>query len=278
MRLTALSRRVGHHIAWRAAHGIASTADTFRRGDRVVITTPPVGPRFGNWLYLWLDADQRTAEGTPTLVLQTDGMAPWLEEFPHLRKLTVRREQLRFHDRREWDEESPSQRFGVDFTRSSLDRFILSKLAPSLHSDAADSMVINVRRGDYYSNPGHFARYGWDIEGYLVDALASARPAPRALIVSDDPRWCRVHLDALVRAVVPVVDYAAADAIANFRTIAGARFLIGTNSTFSYWGGYVSRARFDSSEVIMPRFHARFDEGADAYQLDPTWTVIEGHY
>lgn len=211
-------------------------------------------------------------------MLQTPGMAPWLEEFPHLRKLTVEREELRFHDWREWGEESPSQRFGIDFTRSSLDHFILSKLAPSLPGDAADSIVINVRRGDYYSNPGHLARYGWDIEGYLVEALQIARPAARALIVSDDPGWCRDHVDALVRSVVPVVDYAEADPIGNFRTIASAKCLIGTNSTFSYWGGYVSSTRFESSEVIMPRFHARFDEGTDAYQLDPTWTVIDGHY
>lgn len=271
-------RRAARHVAWRAGRFFTAAADSLRRGDRVVIMTPPAGMRFGNWLYLWLDAHQRTAAGEPTLVLEAPGMAVWLREFPRLRDLTVPRALLRFHDRREWDDESWSQRFGVDYTRASLDAFIDSTLVPELREDQGDALVINVRRGDYFSDPTHAARYGWDITGYVVDALDAAGPAGRALVVSDDAQWCRDELDVLIRSTVARVDYAEPDPAANFQAIAGARRLIGTNSTFSYWGGYVAGARFDAPQIIMPRFHGRLPEGSDAYQLDPAWIVIDGHH
>ena len=271
-------RRLARHLAWRAGRAYSVTADALRRGDRVVVMTPTAGLRFGNWLYLWLDAHQRTTAGEPTLVLEAPGMAPWLREFPRLRSLTVTKDRLRFHDRREWDHESWNQRFGIDFTRSTLDAFIDSTLVPALHEDQGDTLVINVRRGDYFSDPHHAARYGWDIAGYLVDALASAGSAERALVVSDDARWCRDELHTIIGAGVQRIEYAAPDPSANFRAIAGAHRLIGTNSTFSYWGAYVAGARFTSPQIIMPRFHGRLPTGSDAYQLDPGWTVIEGHH
>jgi Glycosyl transferase family 11 len=278
MTAASFGRRVARHLAWRAGRAYTVTADALRRGDRVVVMTPAAGLRFGNWLYLWLDAHQRSAAGEPTLVLEAPGMTPWLDEFPRLRALTVSRDRMRFHDRREWDDESWTQRFGVDFTRASLDAFIDSTLVPGLDGDQGDTLVINVRRGDYFSDPNHAARYGWDIVGYLVHALAAAGSAERALVVSDDAQWCRDELDVLIRATVPLVDYAEPDPSANFRAIAGARRLIGTNSTFSYWGAYVAGARFGSPQIIMPRFHGRLPWGSDAYQLDPAWIIIEGYH
>lgn len=53
--------------------------------------------------------------------------------------------------------------------------------------------------------------------------------------------------------------------------------LIGTNSTFSYWGGYVGDAlRGDDQErrVVMPWFHQRTLNDGAADQLDPSWTII----
>lgn len=278
MTLSEFGRRAVRHLAWRAERVYARAADSLRRGDRVVVMTPPAGLRFGNWLYLWLDAHQRTAAGERTYVLEAPGMEPWLEEFPGLRELTLTRGELRFHDRREWDEQSWSQRFGIDFTRASLDAFIAEALSPQLDEDHGDTLVLNVRRGDYFSDPTHLATYGWDVAGYIRAALEMAGSAEQALVVSDDPAWCRRELDAMLRAGIRQIAYAAADPRANFRAIAGARRLIGTNSTFSYWGGYVAGSRFESTRIVMPRFHGRLPHGTDAYQLDPSWVVIDGHH
>ena len=273
-----LPARIARHVAWRVGRVTAPTLDAMRRGDRTLITTPQAGLRFGNWLYLWLDAHQRTAAGDPTVVLEAPGMDVWLEAFPGLRGLTVRRDLVRFHDRREWDlATSWKQRFGVDFTRQSLNAFIADCLASEVNADASEMLVINVRRGDYYSNPGLRERYGFDQPGYLKEALARVGRVARALIVSDDPDWCRENLLELVEATSETVDFADRDPVSNFTAVAGASRIIGTNSTFSYWGAYVSGVVREAPVVVMPRFHGRLPQGSDAYQLDPRWIVIDGY-
>src|SRR6478736_552168 len=91
------ARRAIRHSAWRIRRATTVAADAIRRGDRTLITTPQVGLRFGNWLYLWLDAHRRTHAGEPTVVLEAPGMEIWLEAFPALRSLTVSRDLVRFH-------------------------------------------------------------------------------------------------------------------------------------------------------------------------------------
>jgi hypothetical protein len=253
----------------------AATVDRFRRGDRTVIATPG-GMRFGNWLYLWLAAHQRTRAGEPTFVLEVPGMAPWIEKFPALGPLTIRKDELRFHDRREWRGGAALQRFGIDFTRGTLQSFVREVLAPGLPPKEPASLVVNIRRGDYYAFAGFRGMYGMDIEGYVQAALGVVDPPTDILVVSDDPDWCREHLDGMLRPRAQEVSYAPRDPVGNFVAISSARTLIGMNSTFSYWGGYVADAIHDDARIVMPRFHARMESGWDAYQLDPGWTALEG--
>lgn len=272
-----LPTRVVRHVAWRFERMTTVTLDAMRRGDRTLITTPPAGLRFGNWLYLWLDAHQRTVAGERTVVLEVPEMVPWLDAFPALRALTVSPDLVRFHDRRDWGEHSWNQRFGVEFTRESLDAFISDFLAPYIEADESGTLVVNVRRGDYYSNPGLRERYGFDQLGYLRDALARVRSGERSLIVSDDPEWCRENILGIVEAVSKRVDFAERDQVANFKAVAGASRIIGTNSTFTYWGAYIAGVLHDSPIIVMPRFHARMAAGDDAHQLDPRWIAVDGY-
>jgi hypothetical protein len=268
-------RRVLGHLRWRVRRTSADIVDRLRRGDRTVIATPG-GMRLGNWLYLWLAAYQSSSHGRPTLVLEVPGMAPWMEQFPALAALTIRKEQLRFHDRREWRGGAALQRFGIDFTPQMLQGFVRDILAPGIPATAPASVVINVRRGDYYAYDGFRAVYSMDIEGYVRAALAEVAPAADILVVSDDPEWCRENLHSILRVDGREVSYAERDPIANFLAIASARTLIGTNSTFSYWGGYVADALHMDARVVMPQFHARIAAGWDAYQLDPRWVALDG--
>lgn len=240
--------------------------------------TPPAGLRFGNWLYLWLHAHESTAAGRPWMVLEAPGMDEWFDAFPGLRDLTVSREQLRFHDRRVWGDRSWNQRFGDEFTRAALDAFISDVLAPGVPTDDSDTVVVNVRRGDYYAQEHLRARYAFDQVGYLAEALKLIGPASRIRLVSDDPEWCRENLGELLDGHAAEVVYEPRGAIGNFLAVSGSRRLIGTNSTFSYWGGYIAGVKHPDARIVMPRFHARTPEGTDAYQLDPSWTIIDGHH
>lgn len=270
--------RVARHLAWRARRTVAVTLDALRRGDRTVIMTPPAGLRFGNWLYLWLDAHARTRAGEVTLVLKAPGMEQWLELLPSLGELTIAREDLRFRDRREWHENSWNQRFDEDFTRAELQDFIRDVIAPFVTPDHSGALVVNIRRGDYYDNPGLRRIYGFDQIGYLAEALRRVEPAERLLVVSDDPDWCRDNLDALLRETGATVEYAPRDPASNFLAVAASRRLIGTNSTFSYWGGYIAGVLHADPVIVMPRFHARLGDTTEAYQLDPEWTAVDGFH
>jgi hypothetical protein len=138
--------------------------------------------------------------------------------------------------------------------------------------------VINVRRGDYYSNPGLRERYGFDQLGYARAALAQVGNVERALVVSDDPDWCRENLLEIVEATSDVVHFAERDPVSNFKAVAGASRIIGMNSTFTYWGAYISGVVHPSPVVVMPRFHGRLALGTDAHQLDPRWIAIDGYF
>lgn len=239
--------------------------------------TPTGSLRLGNWMYLWLNAHKRSRAGVPTLVLESPGMRLWLDAFPELRRLTISADGLRFHDRRE-PFGSYRQRFGVDFTPEDLRVFITEALAPAIVPDLSGALVINVRRGDYYSVPDLIERYAFDQTGYVAQALKQFDGVERALIVSDDPRWCRDNLYDLVHASIPTVDFAATEPVSNFLALAGAGRIIGSNSTFSYWGAYVAGILHDDARIVMPRFHARHEGTTDAFQLDPRWNVIEGFH
>jgi len=248
-------------------------------GDRTVINTPPVVLRFGNWLYLWLDAHQRTRAGERSAIVEAPGMDIWLEAFPALRGLTVPGDLVRFHDRREWDAETSwKQRFGLDFTRESLGAFIADCLAPYLDSEESGMLVVNIRRGDYYSKPVLRDRYGFDQLAYLRDAFGRAGRVDRTLIVSDDPEWCRENVLDLAAEISEVVEFPGRDPVSNFKAVAAASLIIDTNSTFTYWGAYIAGVLHPSPVVMMSRFHGRFPHWTDAYQLDPRWIAIDGYF
>lgn len=271
------ARRVVHRLGSRAAGHL-------RHGPRTVLWTPLEGLGFGNVLYLWLHASLRQARGEEYRVLTPPPMTPWLAMLPAVRdRLTVDRARVRLTDRREhgWFSE-----FGTDFTREELQRFVREFLlgTPLLpRSGPADpgSVTLNVRRGDYYSQPHFRGTYGFDIPAYVEIALARAaarEPVERVLVVSDGLDWCRLKLDPLLRAHVTRVDYVSESDTPqeNFRTVATSRRVIGTNSTFSYWAGYVADVLHGPrAHVVMPRFHARLREDPGAYQLDPAWDVVE---
>lgn len=261
-----------------------------RSGSRTVLLTPAPGPRFGNFLYFWLHAHALQRAGRDYVVRTPDYMGEWLDLLPFVReRLTVPFTGIRPWDRREWPEETFLQRFGTDFSPDDLERFVtdalldsplLTQSVSSAPEIAEDEVVVNVRRGDYYSDPVFRERFGFDVPAYLAAAaatLAELGPIERVHIVSDDPEWCGQHLSRASWwgtedvTVVPGTDTAAD----NFRMIASARRLIGTNSTFSYWGAYVATVRHGARvEVVMPAFHARGINKGLAYQLDPRWLVV----
>jgi hypothetical protein len=258
----------------RLAHSVERRV---RTGPREVVWSPQSGLGFGNMLYAYLYAGTRRAEGHDCRVLTAPVMHAWLPAFPELRRLTIERDEVQWRDRREWQWRD---HFGDDFDRATLADFVGQYLTGAETPEVdPERVVVNVRRGDYYDQPHFRGTYSFDIASYVEIALArmaSRGPIPEVAFVSDGLDWCRLKLDAPARRFAREVTYLDADPSTSFETVAGARRIVGTNSTFSYWAGYVSSVRQDhQGHVVMPRFHARLGDDWSAYQLDPGWDVVD---
>ena len=266
-----------------ARPGVRNNLAKVRRRERGVIMTYP-GLRFGNLLYFALQAHVRSRPGRPVMCLSTIGG----EELASLTRLTplfLDGTALRWTDERIHPPTHFFQDFGRDFTAEDLagflDQRVLSGLPEVAHPGGPDGITINVRRGDYYSVPDVRCNYGVDVPAYVRGALHRqieiGGRASSVHVVSDDPQWCRDHLGWLTEYVDAVTfSDGGAGAMADFVQVATSRRLILTNSTFSYWAGYVSNRIHGSNptNVVVPQVHAWATNEGRAWQHDPGWSVV----
>lgn len=237
---------------------------------------------FGNFAYLWLAAFVREACYADIRVRELPGMRPWFDLFPELGdRFNVPQADIPFRAQRIGGN---FQGFDEEYTAAQLERFIERYVASAEFLRGAarsigGEVVVNVRRGDYYSVPKFRGNFGFDVAAYVRRAVEvqCARAAITAFtVVSDDIEWCRIKLGWLDK-FAPVAYAHNLDAPSSLRTIAGGGRLILTNSTFSYWAGYISNVLHgdNHAEVVVPWFHEREVQGGRAYQHDPRWTVVD---
>ncbi len=264
---------------------------------------------FGNLLYvaLWVHQGRRVGEHRAMRVTPT--LQRWLQDLPELGALCVGRGEVRFSDQRlsPW---SPAQRAsagpwseavhgttqalngtaaGRGFSDLDLASFIDAYLEPSLqsarHSSSrgeGDRLIVNVRRGDYYSVPELRSAFAFDLDTYLrtavTGALADSGPVDEIHVVSDGLDWCRARLHWLAD-LAPRLTWAdpASTSFDHFTTLIRADRLVMTNSTFSYWAAYVGdRLRGHSGRRIRaPRFFDRTVNDGRSWWLDTSWDVVE---
>lgn len=232
---------------------------------------------FGNLLYRYLHAWTGRRRGIEEWVLEAPSVLPWLGVFPELERLTIARDRVSWRDRRDLED---YQGFGSSFTREELDHFVRHCLLVDTFAPAADvdGITLNVRRGDYYS-PTWRHLYGFDVESYVSRALEVARgraPFDVVRVVSDDLDWCTAHLARPVAGVRLSVT-AETGPVGDLRTLAGSRRVVLANSTFSYWGAFLSNVVHgdNHADVVAPAFHRRDINGGRSWHLDPSWSVVE---
>lgn len=267
-----------------------------RRGREIAWT--PDFMRFGNHLLLLLWAYDRRRSGADTYVLVSPALRPWLEVFPALDALVVRHDQVRFSDQRlsPWSEAARAR--GAEHSVplheqiniGMVEDFVADHLLPGSilpgagkerESGAHGRLVVNVRRGDYYSDEGTRNRYGFDVQSYLRVAVeGSVRDNGQVHeihVVSDGLDWCREHL-AWLSDVTPTVTFAPPDhtPVSDFLTVATSRRIVMTNSTFSYWAAHVSNVLHGNNhpDVWAPVFFDRDQNRGRSWLLDPRWSIV----
>ena len=269
---------------FRSSRAVAARvlAGVRRGGPPVIWGAEPMNG--GNFLYLWATAWARRRHNDDNwLVRYRPKMEPWLAEYPRLGSLTVKESDIGWLQRRsvEW-----GQHAGIDFRfkdiRDFAREFILDSenLRLRLRRLPSGAIVVNVRRGDYYSNPEFRSIFGFDIRAYVAAALDNVPGdgTRRIVVVSDDASWCASNLGDLLEARGDVAYMPRPhDMFDDFAQLVAGRHLILANSTFSYWGAYVASARPAPDRprsVQAPLHFNRLYSDGESTLLLPEWRAI----
>ncbi|WP_246956554.1 alpha-1,2-fucosyltransferase [Brachybacterium sp. Marseille-Q7125] len=237
--------------------------------------------RGGNILYFWQWAWLEQRRGHRAVIEPTTHASDWLAEFPMLGSLTADGP-IGLLDRREL---GGQWAFAVDFTAEENRDFChaLVSSSPSFQARRRElaeqvtpgTVVVNVRRGDYYSVPEHRQRFGMDIPRHVeqaIDLLAEPDlPINDVLVISDDITWCQDNL----RGPLPTLRVLE-DRRSMFDDLAALSLstrLVLANSTFSYWASYIAAAFNPRHAAVAPPHHELLPDGTPTrLMFDPRWT------
>lgn len=264
-------------------HILATVLAPIRSGNRLILW-PSINQRFGNQMFrcYWAFLLQRS--GTEAYVLRHPQEHDVLAILPTVTtRLMIDRTGARFNDRRSnpWKNEIEDWDSLELFVNEFVSRDVQSQPKPDI---GENTMVVNVRRGDYYSVPEYQRTYGYNIPEYVEAAMnrsCERSGAPkRILVVSDNSDWCEQNLGPLLSRYATVSFQPTGNAVLDFLSIIHAQRLILPNSTFSMWGGYIGDSLYPGREVIAPLFHSRGVIGGALVPhrsgfWHPGWTVIQ---
>jgi hypothetical protein len=96
-----------------------------------------------------------------------------------------------------------------------------------------NTIAVSIRRGDYVNNPNYFQLpITWYINAIMQVPDWQNKTV---LFFSDDIEYCKVHFECITNAV-----FATGTPIEQLRQMAGCEWFVIANSTFSWWGAYLS--------------------------------------
>lgn len=269
-------------VKHQAVHAPATLCRALADPNNVVLMTPD-GIGLGNFAYFWLQVTIQRSRGVSCHAVRTRPMQQWLDVFPAVNDLLIersavaRRATKEHHFWQAWGESYDRDQLH-DFTRRYLLSSQLFNETMSQYASGDDTVVINIRRGDYYSVPKFRGWYSFDVVEYVAIALErclATRSVENITVVSDDPAWCQTKLNWLEEIAPVHYPVPGEPPATNLARLASASRLILANSTFSYWGGHLAGTRNSDVHIIAPWFHSRDHLDGAAYQLDPAWDIVE---
>lgn len=143
-----------------------------------------------------------------------------------------------------------------------------------------NSIALHIRRGDYLKAQ-EFHTNLWDTD-YYQKAMKNFTDGKVLVFCMDrqnpdqdekDRDWCRQNLEPLLGTykedwdLAPIHD----DEVDDLNLMASCRWMIGANSSFSWWAAFIG----DHTKVIFPAEHNWFTDGRTRTKLLPEWTTIE---
>jgi hypothetical protein len=152
-----------------------------------------------------------------------------------------------------------SPRYFVDIEEVIRSEFTITSELTALNKQITEfiarteSVAVHIRRGDYVANPVTSRYHGTCTLDYYraaVDAIASRVKKPHFFLFSDDPAWTKNNLLSIQP--MTMIDHNGPDkAYEDMRLMSLCRHHIIANSSFSWWGAWLSRR--PDKIVVAPR-------------------------
>lgn len=248
-----------------------------RRDSKNITIMPAV--RWGNILYFILNCYIEKHY----LLGDKDQVDNWLQIFPELSRFFIEPEDIK-----PWDYKAGIKNYhqilGKDFNYEELKSFVENFFLGSepvrkkyRAEGLQEKLYINVRRGDYYTEE-HAPIYGFNIPLFLECAIYNLDlyEISEINVISDDIPWCRQNLSHLDFAGKPVTFLENLSPEESFLTLATAKNIILSNSTFCYWAAYIATfLHGGAGKIIGPAFGNRHDGYYRPLQYLPEWGQIE---
>ncbi len=136
------------------------------------------------------------------------------------------------------------------------------------------AVSLHVRRGDYANLPHITARHGLcglDYYRTAIGKILVAAPEATFFIFSDDPQWTADNLRVDAPAVY-VTHNVGKKNREDLRLMTACRHFVIANSTFSWWGAWLSRS--PQKVVLAPRRWFAVEHGSEADLLPVDWERI----
>lgn len=207
------------------------------------------GPAFPRWEYEpyfrvpeWMFYDELPSEHFTDLTVSAEGQVNYLQELRHFEYL---------------DEEDGTVRAMFQPSVAAMEE--LQRRFPTFWLKEHVTAV-HVRRGDYVSLPQHFPLPTLDYFRRSRDIVADQEPDTCFLIFSDDPGWCQDNMDSVfgdydheyvigVPRPVEIADRQGdPEDQYDLQLMSFCDRHIISNSTFSWWGAYLSQ----DAEILHP--------------------------
>ena len=150
-----------------------------------------------------------------------------------------------------------SERYFGDFKKQVLDTLVfkqprcLSEIN-SEHSEHQVNIGVQIRRGDYITNPKTKSKLGAQSLDYYVSYIEMLRakfPESAIYVFSDDITWAKDHLSAVFNEIY-FAEGKDFNAESDLQMLTQCHHFVLSNSTFGWWGAYLSNNK--NSIVVTP--------------------------
>jgi Glycosyl transferase family 11 len=136
---------------------------------------------------------------------------------------------------------------------------------------SCESVCVHVRRGDYVNNPSFSENLGtcdMDYYKHAFEIIAARVSRPKFFLFSDEPAWASSNLRFPGPAVTVDHNNGKSDA-EDLRLMSRCRHFIIANSSFSWWGAWLSEGR--NKIVVAPTRWFKQDRVPATDRTPPGW-------